>query len=145
MDNKDNSRWKRGKMVRRILMMIMVPIIVIGLLAGCGQKEEAANNKFGFLPVEKIEVKLNEEFTIARGFDLNSGYIWREQFDESMLELLDSIVDSETKEGGTIVLYQIFRFKAKQKGNTQIFLAHIRSSIDGPEVRTQEVFDIYIK
>ncbi|TET49454.1 MAG: hypothetical protein E3J57_00515, partial [Dehalococcoidia bacterium] len=85
------------------------------------------------------------EFTIARPFNLNSGYIWREQFDESMLELLDSIVDSETKEDGTIVLYQVFRFKANQKGNTQIFLAHIRSSIDGSEVRTQEVFDIYIE
>jgi len=132
-------------MIRRILMMIMVPIIIIGLLTGCGQKEEAANNKFGFLPVEKIEAKVNEEFTIARGFDLNSGYIWREQFDESMLELLDSIVDSETREDGTIVLYQVFRFKAKKEGNTQILLAHIRSSTGGNEVRTQEVFDIYIK
>ena len=131
-------------MVRRILM-IMVPIIVIGLLAGCGQKEEAANNKFGFLPVEKIEVKLNEEFTIARVFDLNSGYIWRESYDESMLELLESMVDTETKEDGTIVLYQVFRFKAKKEGNTQMFLAHIRSSIDGSDVRRQEVFDIYIE
>jgi predicted secreted protein len=143
VDNKDNSRWKEGKMVRRILMA-MIPVIVIGLLAGCGEKEEEGS-KYGFLPVEKIELKVNEEFAIARPFNLNSGYIWREKYDESMLELLDSIVDSETREDGTIVLYQVFRFKAKQKGNTQIFLAHIRSSIDGPEVRTQEVFDIYIE
>lgn len=131
-------------MVRRILM-VMVPIIVIGLLAGCGQKEEETDNKFGFLPVEKIEVKLNEEFTIARVFDLNSGYIWRESYDESMLELLESIVDTETKEDGTIILYQVFRFKAKKEGNTQMFLAHIRSSIDGSDVRRQEIFDIYIE
>ncbi len=125
------------------LLLAMIPVIVIGLLAGCGEMEEEGS-KYGFLPVEKIEIKVNDEFTIARGFDLNSGYIWREKFDESMLELLDSIVDSETREDGTIVLYQVFRFKAKQKGNTQIFLAHIRSSMEGNDVRTQEIFDIYI-
>ncbi|MEE9367068.1 MAG: protease inhibitor I42 family protein [Dehalococcoidales bacterium] len=125
------------------LLLTMIPVIVIGLLAGCGEKEEP-EQKYGFLPVEKIEVKVNDEFTIARGFDLNSGYIWREKFDESMLELLESIVDSETRDDGTIVLYQVFRFKAKKKGNTQIFLAHIRASMGGDDVRTQEIFDIYI-
>ena len=94
--------------------------------------------------MEKIEVKVNDEFTIARPFNLNSGYIWREKYDESMLELLDSEIDTETREDGTIILYQVFRFKAKQKGNTQIFLAHIRASMEGDDVRTQEIFDIYI-
>jgi predicted secreted protein len=122
----------------------MIPVLIIGLLAGCGGEEEA-EEKYGFLPVEKIEVKVNEEFTIARQFDLNSGYIWREKYDESMLELLDSLIDSETKEDGTIILYQVFKFKARKKGNTQIFLAHTRSSMGGDEVRTQEVFDVYIK
>ncbi len=126
------------------LLLTMISVIVIGLLAGCGEKEEEGS-KYGFLPVEKIEVKVNDEFTIARQFDLNSGYIWREKYDESMLELLESIVDSETREDGTIILYQVFRFKAKQKGNTQIFLAHIRASMEGDDVRTQEIFDIYIK
>jgi predicted secreted protein len=126
------------------LLLAMIPVIVIGLLAGCGESEEP-EQKYGFLPVEKIEVKVNDEFTIARPFDLNSGYIWREKFDESMLELLDSAIDTETKEDGTIILYQVFRFKAKQKGNTQIFLAHIRASMEGDDIRTQEVFDIYIK
>ncbi|MBA7639781.1 hypothetical protein ES703_47441 [subsurface metagenome] len=129
-------------MVRRILMA-MIPVIVIGLLAGCGEKEEEGS-KYGFLPVKKIELKVNEEFTIARPFNLNSGYIWREKYNESMLELLDSEIDTETKEDGTIILYQVFRFKAKQKGNTQIFLAHIRVSMEGDDVRTQEIFDIYI-
>ena len=125
------------------LLLAMIPVIVIGLLAGCGEEEEE-EQKYGFLPVEKIEVKVNDEFTIARPFNLNSGYIWREQFDESMLELLESIIDSETREDGTIILYQVFQFKAKQKGNTQIFLAHIRASMEGDDVRTQEIFDIYI-
>ena len=126
------------------LLLAMIPILIIGLLAGCGEKEEEGS-KYGFLPVEKIEVKVNDEFTIARQFDLNSGYIWREKYDESMLELLDSEIDTETREDGTIILYQVFRFKAKQKGNTQIFLAHIRASIEGDDIRTQEIFDIYIK
>jgi len=126
------------------LLLALIPVMVIGLLVGCGGDEES-EQKYGFLPVEKINVKVDEEFTIARSFDLNSGFIWREKYDESMLELLKSEIDSETKEDGTIILFQVFRFKAKQKGNTQLFLAHIRSSMEGDEIRTQEVFDINIK
>ncbi len=126
------------------LLIILLPVMAIGLLAGCGEKEKEAS-KYGFLPVEKIEVKVNGEFTIARQFDLNSGYIWREKYDESMLELLDNKIDTETKEDGTIILYQVFRFKAKKKGQTQMFLAQVRAQIGGDEVRDQEIFDVYIK
>jgi len=126
------------------LLLLMIPVLIIGLLTGCGEKEEN-EQKYGFLPVEKIEVKVDEEFSISREFDLVSGYIWREKYDESMLELLENKIASETKESGAIVLYQVFKFKARKKGNTQIFLAHIRTSIDGDEVRTQEIFDVNIK
>ncbi len=125
------------------LLLAMIPVLMLGSMAGCGEKEE--ERKYGFLPMEKIEVKVNEEFTIALPFDLNSGYIWREKFDESMLELLGTSIDSETKEDGNIILYQVFQFKAKREGNTQLFLAHTRASLEGDEIRAQEVFDIYIK
>jgi len=126
------------------LLFSMIPVLIIGLLAGCGEKEETGQ-KYGFLPVEKIEVKVNEEFSISRPYDLHSGFIWREKYDESMLELLDTKIDYETRESGEIVLFQVFTFNARKKGNTPIFLAHTRTSIDGDEVRTQEVFDVYIK
>ncbi len=126
------------------LLPALILVMVIGLLSGCGEKEEE-KSEYGFLPVEKIEVKLNEEFTIARQFDLNSGFIWREKYDESMLELLENKIDTETKEDGTIILYQVFKFKAKKKGRTQMFLAHVRAQIGGDEIRAQEVFDVYIK
>jgi len=135
---------EKGKTMRRLLLA-MIPIMVIGLLAGCAEKEEEADQKWGFLPVEKIEVKVDEEFTLARPFDLNSGFIWREKYDETMLELLSNEVDTETKEDGSIVLYQVFRFQAKKKGNTQLFLASTRASLEGNDIRKQEVFDIYIK
>ena len=132
-------------MVRRLVLAVVLAIIITGLLAGCGGKEEEAEQKWGFLPVEKMEVKVNEEFTIATGFDMNSGFIWREKYDESMLELLENIVDSETREDGTIVLLHVFRFQAKKKGNTQLFMANTRSTLDGPVVGEQIVYDIYIK
>ena len=126
-------------------MTVLLAIMVTGLLAGCGEKEEEAEQKWGFLPVEKMEVKVNEEFTLARGFDMNSGFIWREKHDESMLELLENMIDSETREDGTIVLLHVFRFQAKKKGNTQIFLANTRSTLEGPIVSEQVIFDVYIK
>ena len=132
-------------MVRRLVMTVLLAIMVTGLLAGCGDKEEEAEQKWGFLPVEKMEVKVNEEFTLARGFDMNSGFIWREKHDESMLELLENMIDSETREDGTIVLLHVFRFQAKKKGNTQIFLANTRSTLEGPIVSEQVIFDVYIK
>jgi len=132
-------------MVRRLVLTALLAIIITGLLAGCGGKEEEAERKWGFLPVEKMEVKVNEEFCIAKGFDMNSGFIWREKYDESMLELLENIVDSETREDGTVVLYHVFRFQAKKKGNTQIFIAHTRSTLEGPIVGEQIVYDVYIK
>jgi hypothetical protein len=132
-------------MVRRLVLAVVLAIIITGLLAGCDGKEEEAEQKWGFLPVEKMEVKVNEEFTIATGFDMNSGFIWREKYDESMLELLENIVDSETREDGTIVLLHVFRFQAKKKGNTQLFMANTRSTLDGPVISEQIVYDIYIK
>jgi predicted secreted protein len=126
------------------LLFAVIPILIIGLLIGCGEKEET-EQKYGFLPVNKIEVKVNEEFSISRPYDLTSGYIWREKYDESMLELLENKVDYEEKESGEILLFQVFNFKAKKKGNTQIFLAHTRAEMGGNVVRAQEVFDVYIK
>jgi hypothetical protein len=134
----------KGMKMIRWLLLVVVPIMVIGFLSGCGEKEEA-EQEYGFLPVEKIEVKVNQEFSIARTFDMNSGFIWREKYDETMLELLVNEIGTETEEDGNIVLYQVFRFKAKKKGNTQLFLAFTRSTLDGPVVAKQEVFDIYIK
>jgi predicted secreted protein len=134
----------KGIKMIRWLLIILLPVMVIGLLAGCGEKEEE-ESKYGFLPLEKIEVKVNEEFAIARPFDMNSGFIWREKYDESMIELLDNKIDSETREDGSVVLYQVFRFRAKKKGQTQMFLAQVRSQLGGDEVSEQEVFDIYIK
>lgn len=132
-------------MVRRLVMTALLAIVLTGLLAGCGAKEEETEKKWGFLPVEKVEIKVNEEFTITRGFDMNSGFIWREKYDESMLELLENIIDSETKEDGTVVLLHVFRFKALKKGNTQIFLANTRSTLEGPVVSEQMVYDVYIE
>lgn len=132
-------------MVRRLVLTVMLAIIITGLLAGCGGKEEEAEQKWGFLPVEKVELKVNEEFAIAKGFDMNSGFIWREKYDESMIELLENMIDSETREDGNVVLLHVFRFQAKKKGNTQIFLANTRSTLDGPIVSEQIVYDVYIK
>ena len=132
-------------MVRRLVMTALLAIVLTGLLAGCGAKEEETEKDWGFLPVEKMEIKVNEEFTITKGFDMNSGFIWREKSDESMLELLKNEIDSETREDGTIVLLHVFRFQAKKKGNTQIFLANTRSTLEGPIVSEQVIFDVYIK
>ncbi len=132
-------------MIRRLIITALLAIVLTGLLTGCATKEEETEKKWGFLPVEKVEIKVNDEFTITKGFDMNSGFIWREKYDESMLELLKNEIGSETHEDGTIALLHVFRFKALKKGNTQIFLANTRSTLEGPVVSEQMVFDVYIE
>ena len=47
-------------MIKRLLVIALLVIMVTGLFAGCGEKEEEAEKDWGFLPVEKVEIKVNE-------------------------------------------------------------------------------------
>lgn len=96
-------------------------------------------------PVETISTGVNQEFTITREFDLNSGFIWRETYDEKMLELLESSIDTEKRNDTQIILFQVFRFKALKKGKTEITLAHRRETLQGPIIAQQDVISVNIK
>ena len=132
--------------MKKSTVLVMVFILVVCLLASCGCEDKSdSGTKIGIEPVETISTSVNDEFTIAREFDLNSGYIWREKYDESMLELVENTVATEELEDKTIVLSQVFRFKALKRGKTEIILAHRRATLEGPIIAKQEIISVNIE
>ena len=126
--------------MKRFLVLVVVGTLAASFLVGCG-----AEPKIEIEPTETINVSVNQEFTISRGVNLNSGYSWREDYDDSMLELLDSAVDSEKKADGRITLVQVFRFKALKKGTAVITLASARPTMEELIIARQDIIRVDIK
>jgi hypothetical protein len=74
--------------------------------------------------------------------------MWREDYDESRLELLKSLIDvieEVDQEDAPLVLIQVFRFKALKKGTTYVTLIYQRSTLEGPMIARQELIRVNIK
>lgn len=127
-------------MMKSFLSLVLLLILATCLMTGCG-----GDGKSDVEPVETISTGVNQEFTITREFDLNSGFIWRESYNESMLEVVESTIDTEKRDDTKIVLFQVFRFKALKKGKTEITLVHRRETLQGPIIAQQEVISVNIK
>ena len=126
--------------MKSFLSLVLLLILATCLMTGCG-----GEGKSDVEPVETISTGVNQEFTITRQFDLNSGFIWRESYNESMLEVVESTIDTEKREDTQIILLQVFRFKALKKGKTEITLVHRRETLQGPIIARQEVISVNIK
>ena len=127
-------------MMKGFLSLVLLLILATCLMTGCG-----GDGKSGIEPVETISTGVNQEFTITRQFDLNSGFIWRESYDEKMLEVVESTIDTEKRDDTQIILLQVFRFKALKKGKTEITLVNRRETLQGPIIAQQEVISVNIK
>jgi len=123
------------------LVLVIVPVLAVCLVAGCGREVNIY-----YEPEQTISVRTNHEFIIATATNPPTGYMWRETFDENMLELTASTIEvSEAVKRGEakIGLEQHFRFKALKQGKTEI-----RIDLAGPNPKfsiERKVFNINIK
>ncbi len=127
-------------MMTRFLTLLIIPVLAVCLLAGCGGEV-----KVYYDPEETISVKANHEFIIATTSNPVTGYMWRETYDESLLELTASSfeVSEAVKRGEAKVgLEQHFHFKALQKAKTQIRIDLGTSSKFGVE---RKIFNVDIR
>jgi predicted secreted protein len=132
--------------MRELLLALGLFMMLGGLIAGCGSPGVSDGKiTIEVEPTETVSTVVGEEFTITRNFDLNSGFIWREEYDESELELLENAVDSVRNEAGEVRLLHIFRFKALKKGQTVIRLTLTRSQMGGSAVSQQDIIAVDIK
>ena len=127
-------------MKRFIVLAIACPLVVC-LVAGCAREA-----KIYYDPEEMISVRVKQEFIIATGSNPPTGYMWRETYNESMLELTASTFEiSEAVKRGEaeIGLEQHFQFKALKKGKTEI-----RIDLAGPSlkyVKERKAFSVSIE
>jgi len=124
--------------MKKLFTLVMAFILTTGLIAGCSGEPEIA-------PAETINTKVGQEFDITRAFDMHSGYMWREEHNESLLEVVDTAIDTTETEDGKIILLQVFRFKALKKGKTSIVLTHARQTLEGPIIARQDIISVNIK
>jgi len=123
--------------VKRLL--ILLAVIATCLVAGCvGQVETYTD------PGQTIDIGVNQEFVIALGSNLTTGYSWQVSYDQSVLELVEKIYKEEAKQGvvgaGGV---EYFRFKALKTERTKITLVYKRPWEE--EVLDQKVFTINIR
>ena len=130
----------RMPIMKWFLFLIIVPILTVCLAAGCGGEVNIYYD-----PEQTINVKTNHEFIIATSTNPPTGYMWRETFDENMMELTVSKIElSEAVKRGEakVGLEQHFHFKALKKGKTQI-----RIDLGGPAPKfsvARKIFNVTI-
>ena len=126
--------------MKKFLVLSIILIIIVCPIAGCGEVKIFTD------PEQPISVKVNREFIIATGTNPPTGYMWRENYDEAMFELVSSTVEvSEAVKKGEaeIGLEQHFRFKARGRGKTEIAILLV-----GPDtkfVKSKKTFTVNVE
>lgn len=126
--------------MKSLLVLVITFILAVCLIAGCGKVKIYTDTE------ETISTRVNHEFIIATGSNPATGYMWREDYDESMLELVASTfeVSEAVKRGEAEVgLEQHFRFKALKKGKTELNINLVGPSLKW--IKQRKVFDVNIE
>lgn len=115
--------------MKRVIVILLLLLAV--LLSACSQ-EPAGDAGIFRDETTPINVKVNQEFTIAVASNPASAYMWREEFDEKFFEIVSSTFEiNEAARGTEAMLEQHFRFKARRKGQTEVEL-----QLKSPDLRT---------
>jgi len=130
---------------RNLLLIFMSLLLMLSLLPACSGGNDEIPEALKRLITETVDTRVNQEFKLIRQFDMVSGYMWRETYDEESLELLKSTVETETLADGSIILLQAFFFKALKKGTVLITLEYRRASLGGPMIAKTELIQVNIR
>lgn len=131
---------KKINLLKNLFALLIIGVLSASFVSGCSSEP-----KIEIEPTETVETRLNQEFILSRGYDLNSQYAWREEYDESMIELVDTAIGSMEADGGGILLSQDFHFKALKKGKTVINLSYGRYVDGGRKIARQDFILVDIK
>ena len=122
-------------------LLLSLAVVATCLVAGCVGEVDTYTD-----PGQTINIGVNQEFVIALGSNPTTGYSWQENYDNTMLELVEKTYKpgEEARQGvvgaGGV---EYFRFKTLNKGETEITLVYKRSWEE--EILEQKVFTIDIK
>jgi inhibitor of cysteine peptidase len=127
--------------MKRVLVLVVVAVLTLGLVAGCGGIK--TYNDEG----QTIDIGVGKEFIIALGSNPSTGYSWQASYDETMLELVGGEPSYQAEETDEPVVgaggIESFQFRALKAGETQITLTYARPW-EGGEVGETKVFTVNI-
>lgn len=139
------SSSKKGESkMRKLTMAFLVGIALFTMVfAGCVTSAKAFAD-----PSQVINTKGNQEFTIALGSNISTGYSWQAAFDEKALTLIEKTYKEQDSTGKQIVGAsgtEYFKFKSLSKGETKVTFTY-RRPWEQPSAQDQTlVFSINVK
>ncbi|MGD9117096.1 MAG: protease inhibitor I42 family protein [Dehalococcoidia bacterium] len=125
--------------MKRILMLLVVAVLTLGLVAGCSTVKTYDDAG------QTIDAKVGDEFIIALGSNPTTGYSWVEDYDETMLELVDQTYEPDETDGEMVGAggVEYFQFKALKAGDTEVTLTY-KQDWEGGSVGETKVFTVDI-
>jgi inhibitor of cysteine peptidase len=108
--------------MKKILILVVAAIF---LVTGCTFWVKTYTD-----PEQTISVSLNQEFIVALNSNPTTGYTWQQNYDETMLKLVEKTYE-QNKEANPPVVgaggTEFFRFKSLKRGETEITLVYMRT------------------
>jgi inhibitor of cysteine peptidase len=130
-------------MKKLILVALVSVLLVTVVLSGCTTSAKAFTE-----PSKIINTGVNQEFTIALGSNISTGYSWQVAFDEKALTLVEKTYKEQDNTGKQIVGAagtEYFKFKSLSKGETKVTFTYKRPW-EQPSAQDQTlVFTINVK
>ena len=130
--------------MNKIFLAILGTMLIVAVItSGCSTKAEA-NTDSG----KAVNAVLNQEFTIALGSNISTGYSWQPAFDANYLNLVTKEYKNGDNANGKIVGapgVEYFTFKALKTGDTRVTFTYMRPWEPATPQDQQQIFTINIK
>jgi inhibitor of cysteine peptidase len=130
-------------MKKSITVALVSMALLTFVLSGCSTSARAFTE-----PSQIINTGVNQEFVIALGSNISTGYSWQAAYDEEALALLEKTYKEQDNTGKQIVGAagtEYFKFKSLSKGETEITFVY-RRPWEEPSAQDQTlVFTINVK
>ena len=130
--------------MKKLIMVALVGVILLSVVfSGCAAAAKAFTE-----PSQAINTGVNQEFTIALGSNISTGYSWQVTCDEKALTLVEKTYKEQDNTGKQIVGAagtEYFTFKVLSKVETKIAFTYQRPW-EQPSAQDQTlVFTINVK
>ena len=111
--------------MKKSIMISMVSIALLTIVfSGCSTPAKAFTE-----PNQTINTGVNQEFTIALGSNISTGYSWQAAYDEQALTLVEQTYKEQDNTGKQIVGAagtEYFKFKSLSKGEAKVTFTYRR-------------------
>jgi inhibitor of cysteine peptidase len=128
--------------MKKLIIGSLITIVLFSLiLTGCAAAKAHTD------PAQIINTSVNQEFTIALGSNITTGYSWQPEYDTSAITLVGNEYKADDTTGKIVGApgTEYFHFKATKIGNTQISFTYYRPwETPKPEDSTAK-FNIVVK